>query len=77
MTEKSRYGFGEKKGLGNRLVTWVDQLSRDKRYPWLGTGIIADMTLAAQLLGAERTPGPPEEEDEFANFKPAPVEYDL
>lgn len=44
--------FGIPEGLGRRLNTWANQLSRDKSYPWLGTGIIADLKCAATQLGA-------------------------
>jgi hypothetical protein len=76
--------FGIPEGLGRRLNTWANQLSRDKSYPWLGTGIIADLKCAAQQLGAPPfdemfplviattkpapVPAPVEEEDEFAAF---------
>lgn len=84
-------GFGELDGLGRRMNTWARQLSRDKRYPWVGLGLIADLKRAATELGApsfeEMFPSsfsaspPPvaEEEDEFADFYAAKKaqEFDL
>lgn len=74
-------GFGSPDGLPQRLATWANQLSRDKKYPWVGTGLIDDLKCAAKQMGVDFdvlfppvvfAPKPAvEEEDEFANFKPA------
>lgn len=80
-------GFGAPEGLPQRLATWANQLSRDKQYPWVGTGLIDDLKCAARLMGVDFdamfppqvfVPKPVvEEEDEFANWKPPVVEFDL
>lgn len=49
MTYKSPYGTPE--GLERRLAVWANQLGRDRRYPWVGSGLIADLQLAAKTLG--------------------------
>lgn len=41
------------KDLGKRLAYWANQLGTDKRYPWIGMGIIDDLEAAAKQLGAE------------------------
>jgi len=45
--------FGCVDGLGQRLAYWANQLSRDKSYPWTGTGIIDDLKCAARQHGAD------------------------
>ncbi len=77
--------FGNKDGIGPRLAYWANQLSRDKNYPWVGTGLIADLKCAAKQHGADYdklypllVAAPPEpEEDEFANWQAPVEEYDL
>lgn len=85
--------FGIPEGLGRRLNTWANQLSRDKSYPWVGTGLIEDLKCAATELGAPpfdemfplrfepRKPEPqpePEMEDWEKQFVSSPaVEFDL
>lgn len=39
--------------LGKRLAYWANQLSRDKSYPWVGTGLIGDLKTVAKLHGAD------------------------
>lgn len=80
-------GFGQEEGIGKRLATWANQLSRNKSYPWVGTGLIADLKCAAKIHGVDFdemfpleivAPTPPaEEEDEFASFVPATQDFDL
>ncbi len=41
--------FGKIKGLASRLAKWPKQLGHHG-YPWVGTGIIKDLELAAQIL---------------------------
>lgn len=41
------------KDLGKRLAYWAQQLRQNKQYPWVGTGIIADLEAAAKAHGAE------------------------
>ena len=50
MTEKS---FGHPDGIEKRLIMWRRQLGVDRRYPWIGTGILDDLVCAAKLLGAD------------------------
>jgi len=50
MTADRRFGIPD--GLGRRMNTWANQLSRDKSYPWVGTGLIDDLKCAARELGA-------------------------
>jgi len=81
--------FGIPEGLGRRLNTWANQLAMDKRYPWIGTGLIDDLKCAASQLGApsfdemfpvrDYSPKPVEEEDEFAEYraKTQAIEFDL
>lgn len=56
--------YGAREGLADRLERWAEQLGTDKKYPWIGTGIIADLKTAADALN-----GKPE--------TPKTVEYDL
>jgi hypothetical protein len=56
------------KDLGKRLAYWAQQLGQDKRYPWMGLGIIADLNAAAKQLGSNP-------EQMFPSTKP--VEFDL
>jgi hypothetical protein len=87
VTVKSLFGFGEPEGIGKRLAGWASQLGRDRKYPWVGTGLIDDLKCAAKLLGADPEvlfpssfdPKPvPLEEDEFANWSPpASQDFDL
>lgn len=44
--------FGSTDGLERRLAYWANQLSRDKSFPWVGTGIVEDLKLASATLGA-------------------------
>lgn len=81
--------FGIPEGLGRRLNTWANQLATDKRYPWVGTGLIDDLKAAAQIVGAPKfeemfppvdyTPKPAvvEEEDEFGEFRAHMQQFDL
>lgn len=85
----SLFGFGDEKNIEKRLATWASQLSKDRKYPWVGTGLIDDLKCAAKLLGADPDvmfppnfvpkPNMVVEEDEFANWPaPAPTqEFDL
>lgn len=51
MTYECRFGHPE--NIEKRLVTWRRQLSLDKRFPWVGTGLLDDLVCAAKLLGAD------------------------
>lgn len=62
MTYQSMHG--QERGIAERLKMWRRQLGSEKIYPWLGTGICADLVTAARLLGAdvsefETTPNKP------------------
>lgn len=54
--------FGMEEGLGKRLAYWSNQLRCNRAYPWVGTGLIADLECAATLLGAELLNKVPEPE---------------
>lgn len=75
MTYQSPYG--ETDGLERRLAYWANQLSRDKSFPWVGTGLVVDLNAAARRLGADPDamfPPPPP----AAPAAPAPsLEYGL
>jgi len=51
MTEGTKYG--DAAGIKKRLVYWRRQLSLDKRYPWVGSGLLEDLVCAAKLLGGD------------------------
>lgn len=69
--------FGKREGLEKRLAMWANQLSCDKRYPWVGLGLIDDLKCACRMLGGD----PDKRYADMRNPKPAPeptkVEYDL
>lgn len=74
--EKNRC-FGKREGLEKRLAYWSRQLSNDKRFPWVGLGLIDDLKCASRELG-----GNPDETfpDMRKNPPPEPAaapEYDL
>lgn len=76
--EKSR-GFGEPENIEKRLAMWAIQLSVDKKFPWVGTGLIDDLKCACRMLGGDPdkryigSKAAPKE----APPEPAKVEYDL
>ena len=45
--------FGKRDGLERRLAMWAQQLSTDKRYPWVGLGLIDDLKCASRELGGD------------------------
>ena len=61
--------------LGKRLAYWAHQLRCYKSYPWVGSGLIADLEAAAQAHGAPLLTKPvvPAAKPEPAKI----VEYDL
>lgn len=67
MTERN-FGFPE--GIGKRLAYWANQLSRDKGYPWVGTGLIDDLKCAAKLHGENF-------DALYPAYVPPAVEFDL
>jgi hypothetical protein len=51
--------YGSTDGLPDRLLEWVDRLGRDKHFPWVGTGLLADLkTAAAELIRDPRRTQP-------------------
>ena len=50
--EKNR-AFGKPENIEKRLAMWANQLSHDKQYPWVGTGLIDDLKIACQMLGGD------------------------
>ncbi len=53
--------YGSREGIAERLTIWADRLSTYKFFPWMGTGIIADLKTAAALL--KGLPAAPKTED--------------
>lgn len=77
--EKNR-AFGKRENLEKRLAMWANQLSCDRKYPWVGLGLIDDLKAASRELGGDPDkcyddvrPQPKKPEPEKA---PEPV-YDL
>jgi hypothetical protein len=54
MAEEKSFGVPE--GIEKRLAYWARQLSVDKRYPWVGSGLIDDLKCAAEMLGHVEAP---------------------
>lgn len=50
--EKNR-AFGKRENLEKRLAMWAQQFSTDKRYPWVGLGLIDDLKCACRELGGD------------------------
>lgn len=48
MTYKSP--FGARAGLADRLDDWAERLAVDKKLPWAGCGLLADLKTAADVL---------------------------
>jgi hypothetical protein len=62
---------------------WRRQLAVDRKYPWIGTGLLDDLVCAAKMLGAN-TSEFEKEDDEQQTFDIIPaepeqqnLEYDL
>jgi len=51
MPQAKTYGVSD--GIEKRLVYWRRQLSLDKRYPWVGSGLLEDLVCAAKMLGGD------------------------
>lgn len=58
--------YGDRDGLADSLLVWVERLSKDKGFPWPGTGLLADLKAAAAVINGE--PEEPKKQD---------LEYDL
>lgn len=75
--------YGSREGLAERLNEWATQLGRDKKYPWIGTGIIDDLRAAASAINGEPTWNEvfadkrKTEHGTFVTEKSETVEYDL
>jgi hypothetical protein len=67
---------GQAAGLPERLDKWVNDLSRDSRYPWAGLGLIADLKASAALLRGEPIPNNTEEPALVPGTE-ATLEFDL
>lgn len=50
--EKNR-AFGKPENIEKRLAMWAQQFSMDKRYPWVGLGLIDDLKCACRMLGGD------------------------
>lgn len=71
--DKNR-AFGKPAGLEKRLAMWARQLSTDKKFPWVGLGLIDDLKCASRELGGN----PDEIFPDTRKPEPAKqVEYDL
>jgi len=46
----SKPNYGSRDGLSDRLLEWVERLSRDKLLPWPGTGLLDDLKTAAAVI---------------------------
>lgn len=58
--------YGSQEGLSDRLLDWIERLSKDKTLPFVGLGLIDDLQAAAELLAGNQS------------IEPAPmVEFDL
>lgn len=77
--EKNR-AFGKRENLEKRLAMWANQLSCDRKYPWVGLGLIDDLKCACRELGGDPDKTYPDMRP--AKRQPAPesvqaMEYDL
>jgi len=64
--------YGSRDGIDRRLDDWAERLAKDKRFPWAGTGLLADLKAAAAEIRGE-----PDDDDEFAAFQKPEMEFDL
>jgi hypothetical protein len=74
MSDDKNRCFGKREGLEKRLAMWAVQLGTDKRFPWVGSGLIDDLKAACRELG-----GDPDKRYPRAGVTvpPPAVEYDL
>ena len=56
--------FGKAEGLPERLERFASELSKDRRFPWMGTGLIDDLHAAAALIAGRPLPMTMDEEIE-------------
>ena len=45
--------FGVPDDIEKRLIYWRRQLVIDRRFPWVGSGLLEDLVCAAKLLGGD------------------------
>ena len=76
LTKESYEKQGKAAGLSERLLRFADTLSKNKSYPWLGTGIIDDLRAAAAVIDGRAVPPTMLEEME-AGQPSLKLEYDL
>lgn len=75
--EKNR-AFGKPENIEKRLAMWANQLSMDRKYPWVGLGLIDDLRCACQMLGGDPDKQFPDMRKPVAAPAPAKaMEYDL
>lgn len=80
--DKNR-AFGKPENLEKRLAMWANQLSRDRKYPWVGLGLIDDLKCACRELGGDPDKQYPDMRPKTkVPIEPAPepasaMEYDL
>lgn len=78
MSDEINRCFGKPEGLEKRLAYWARQLSMDKKYPWVGLGLIDDLKCACRELGGDPDKTYPDMRKPESAPAPAPVvEYDL
>lgn len=83
-TKEDHRCFGKPENIEKRLAMWANQLSCDKRYPWVGLGLIDDLKCACIMLGGEPDKTYPDMRPKSRQSAPEPepapapvVEYDL
>lgn len=72
--------FGKPENIEKRLAMWANQLSRDKKYPWIGLGFIDDLRCACKMLGGDPDKQYPDRRPAKRQPVPEPMkvtEYDL
>jgi hypothetical protein len=62
---------GKAAGLSGRLHRFADALCTDRKYPWMGTGIVDDLRAAAATIDGQPLPKTLDE------VEAAALEYDL
>lgn len=70
--------FGKPEGIEKRLAMWATQFSMDKKYPWVGLGVIDDLKCACRMLGGDPDKTYPDMRKPAPKAAPQPAtEYDL
>lgn len=65
---------GRSPGISNRLRAFANGLCTDRKYPWMGTGLVDDLRAAAALIDGVPLP---KTLDEVEAAETAALEYDL